>query len=425
MRINRIELENIRCFEHIVLDLCSKSTPSPWTLILGDNGTGKSTLLRSIALCLSSPKLSGALFEDAKSTWLRTGTKRGSIRIDFDSREKIELSIKLEKYGESITKQRANPDELIWDKIFICGYGAGRTTFGSRSFERYSSRDSVSSLFDYDSPLQNPELILHRLNSSLASGKEILSWIDNVLMLPDGSTRLGISGLEIRGPWGDYAPVGSLGDGYQATLAWILDMLGWAMFRDYGMLKTGVEGIILIDEIEQHLHPIWQKKIIGVLHQQFPKVQFISTTHSPLCVIGTTDLKDEDISLILLRQMSSQVEAIDELIPPRGLRADQVLTSYLFGLDTTSDNETKSQIERLSALLSPNAAHTPRTPHEIESLRVSLKKKLGSEETELERIVSSAVQEVLASSSSLIQPPQEAVNFEIKRQLRELLSSDD
>lgn len=425
MRINRIKLENIRCFEHLALDLISDSSPTPWTLILGDNGTGKSTLLRSIALGLSSPKLAGALFEDAKSTWLRTGTKRGLIRIEFDSGESIEITIKLEKYGETIARQKATPDDIVWDKIFICGYGAGRSTFGSKSFERYSARDSVSSLFDYDAPLQNPELILHRLSSSIADEGEILSWIDRVLMLPAGSTRLRMSGLEIRGPWGEYTPVGSLGDGYQATLAWILDMLGWAMFRDHGMLNTGVEGIILLDEIEQHLHPVWQKRIIGVLHEQFPKVQFISTTHSPLCVIGTTDLKDEDVSLILLRQMESQVEALDELSPPRGLRADQVLTSYLFGLDTTSDNETKSQIERLSVLLSPDARHLAGTQREIEALRNSLKQKLGTAETELERLVSNAMQEVLANSSKLSPIPQEAINFEIRRQLKELLSTDD
>lgn len=440
MRITSIELENIRCFEHIVVDLCQAGSASPWSVILGDNGVGKSTLLRSITLGLSSPKIAGALLEDAGTPWLRRGARRGTISLNFDDGNKCELRIKLQSYGEKIVDHKASSGATWWDKIFVCGYGAARSFFGDTSYSQYSVRDAVSTLFNYDSRLQNPELMLRRLVSPTAdspstAGKEVLRQIDQVLMLPPGSTRLEKTGLEIRGPWGNYTPVGALGDGYKATLAWILDLIGWAMFRDPQMLESGIEGIVLVDEIEQHLHPQWQRRILKILHDQFPRIQFISTTHSPLCVIGTTDFSDQEISLIHLQQIDDSVQASSNLKPPRGLRADQVLTSYLFGLETTGDNQTTFEIERLSRLLSQSKP-TAEEEKEVAHLRKTLSLKLGSAETELERQVSDAVLEALETNlrksaakmktgdlsqgvSSL--SPNAAYDLEVKRQLKDLL----
>jgi energy-coupling factor transporter ATP-binding protein EcfA2 len=432
MRISSIELKNIRCFEHIAIDLGSDGSPAPWAVVLGDNGTGKSTLLRCIALGLAPTTLAASMIVEAGGEWVRTGAKHGTISITLETGEKRELSIHRESDGEHIVDHRKSFSDALRDRIFVCGYGAARRSFGDRSFQSYSVRDAVSTLFNYDAELQNPELILRRIGDQNGGNTEVLGWIDNVLMLPRGSTRLGKSGLEVRGPWGDFTPVGSLGDGFRATLAWILDFLGWVMFRDYEMLHTGISGIVLVDEIEQHLHPQWQRRILGLLRRQFPEVQFIVTTHSSLCVIGTTDFADEDVSLIHLRQRDLSVGAISGLRPPRGLRADQVLTSYLFGLETTSDDQTKFEIERLSKLLS-RQQRTPDEEAEVMRLREALGQKLGSEETELGRRVSRAAQTVVASEvERRLDPAQQLdaatptaeqpVDLEVKRQFQELIA---
>ena len=259
----------------------------------------------------------------------------------------------------------------------------------------------------------------------------MLSWLDKILLLPDGSVQLKPTGLEINGPWGDFTPVGALSDGYRATLAWLLDFLGWVMYLNPTMLATGVKGIVLVDEIEQHLHPQWQRQIYQLLTKMFPGVQFITTTHSPLCVIGTTDLADKDVSLILLRRSGEAVEAISGLQPPRGMRADQVLTSFLFGLETTSDNQTKFEVERLAGLLS-KPERTAAEETEIEQLRQALDGKLGSDETELGRQVEHAAKEAteqqyesllkgVGQAKRSLTTPLAAVDFEVKRQLKELL----
>ncbi len=426
LRITKIILENIRCFEYAEID-CKATALG---VILGDNGVGKSTLLKSIALGLSSPKTTLGLFEQGGMPWLRRGAQSGRIRLEFNNGDASESTIRLETYGE-ILSPGGSPWELEHEQVLVCGYGAARRAFGDKSYSSYSLREAVGTLFDYDAKLQNPELILRRLLPPDGDSHRVLSWLDKILLLPDGSVQLKPTGLEINGPWGDFTPVGALSDGYRATLAWLLDFLGWVMYFNPAMLTSGVRGIVLVDEIEQHLHPLWQRQIYQLLTKMFPDVQFITTTHSPLCVIGTTDLADKDVSLIHLQRRGDAVEAVSGLQPPRGMRADQVLTSFLFGLETTGDNQTKFEVERLAKLLS-QPERTTAEADEVERLRQSLNGKLGSDETELGRQVERAAknateqqfEKLLNSSQPAVRSfnlASSAVDFEIKRQLKELL----
>lgn len=436
--VSRIVLENIRSFEAVEIGFAQTgSSPTLLNVLLGDNGLGKSTLLKCVALGLASPKAVSKLFEEPGFPWLRHETDEGLIRLEFSDGSFSQLTIRLESYGEQIAEHICQSEALRQEQIVVCGYGAARRAFGDRSHSGYQMREAVSTLFNYDSRLQSPELIIRRLLTPNAetvngAGEEILRWIDYVLLLPEGSTRLGPAGLEISGPWGFFKPLGMLGDGYKATLAWIMDFLGWVMYRDAQMLQTGVRGIVLVDEIEQHLHPSWQRRIYSLLTKQFPNVQFVTTTHSPLCVIGTTDLGDEEVSLVHLRRTEGNSVAVrDNLKPPRGMRADQVLTSYLFGMETSGDDQTKFEIERLSKLLSKKAP-TSAENAEIKRLRSSLDEKLGTGETELERTVENITEKALEANQQeffdALRPDEPAelnksvIDLETKRQLKNLLA---
>lgn len=423
-RLRRVVLENIRSFEYADITLERDGQITPWTVIVGDNGTGKSTVLKAIALALSTPKDAVALFEtDTRGEWLRTGATSGSITIEMEHLGQTvtsTLSITRRPYGEAL--DAVTNGEVWLDSLFVCGYGASRRTLRSDMQRSYSTRNAVATLFDPEASLQDPELALRRFLSSSSGEFDPLRAIDNVLLLPPGSTKLGDQGLEVRGQWGFSAPVASLSDGYRSTLSWVLDLLGWVFLRSPEMLWNGLQGQILIDEVEQHLHPSWQRRIIGALRRQFPRVQFIVTTHAPLCVTGTTDLDDDEVSLVHLGWNGDAVQAQSGLLPPRGLRADQILTSYLFGLETTTDDETKHDIERLAALLAqPAEAATA----EVEQLRSKLHEKLGSEETALGREASAVVDDVLSAHLNAVIAERastpEALSLEVRRQLQELL----
>ncbi len=189
------------------------------------------------------------------------------------------------------------------------------------------------------------------------------------------------------------------------------------------MLLNEISCIVLIDEIEQHLHPSWQKAIVKLLRTQFPNIQFITTTHSPLVATGTTDLKDEECSLVLLDRVGhSSVTAHDQLQPPRQQRTDQILTSYLFGLTTTSDNTIVQKIQRYSQLASK--VRNDIEEDELLSLHRELEGVLGTKETKLQHIVAKEVHKALQDKlESLLLDPK-AVDFEIKRRLLELFNGE-
>ena len=82
-------------------------------------------------------------------------------------------------------------------------------------------------------------------------------------------------------------PLHSWADGYRVTLNWILDIYAWAMMHGQAIDEEGhVHGILLIDEIEQHLHPSMQRGIFRSLKELFLRMQILASTHSPLILQG-------------------------------------------------------------------------------------------------------------------------------------------
>jgi len=434
MYIKKIVINKIRCFEHIEIDLSSEQGAKMWTLLLGDNGVGKTTVLRCIAMALMGPTNASGLLSELYGEWVRGQSDKpeeATIRIEFDkgrddsTHQWIETKFERTNSGDTKVTQETSSgstEEFPWDDIFVCGYGAARRAFGTKDYSEYTSIDSLYTLFNYDSPLQNPELILRRIKDTGVKLKEMLSWIEKILMLEEGSIDLGFKGITVSGPWGKFMPLGSIGDGHHSTLAWLSDMLGWAFFYDKDLFKEArnkISGIVLLDEIEQHLHPSWQKQFIKLLSDQFPNLQFIATTHSPLCAIGTANLPADKCSLVLLAQEDDHVRGYDKLLPPHGRRADQVLTSYLFGLDTSGDNKTKAEIQKYSYLAGKKRSSDEEA--EYKTLFAILESKLGTQETDLEQFVSEAISETLRKNPETNKYNDKSLDFEIKRQLNDLL----
>ncbi|MFB0516760.1 MAG: AAA family ATPase [Candidatus Neomarinimicrobiota bacterium] len=430
--ISRIKLHNVRCFRETTIELNPYALKPSWTVIVGNNGVGKSTLLRSIALGLCD--LSGAytLLGDLYGEWLCEGEKDGYIELEFakyggSKKPKITTTFHRGESGYTLIEQNTIPEEdFPWDSIFVCGYGAARRTYGTKDYAEYTIPDAVYTLFNYDTPLQNAELILRRLESENVSIKDLLRRIDEILMLPLGSVRLNYMrkrGIFVKGPWG-VKSLGALADGYQAMIALMVDILGWLLFYDPNMLKKDkpIRGIILLDEIEQHLHPRWQQRILGLLHNTFPHLQLITTTHSPMCTIGTTELEDKDCSLVLLTQEDGSVHAIDRQPPPRKKRADQVLTSYLFGLATASDSTIKRDIQRYSQLLEKR--RSKEEERELIRIKRSLEDVFAGE-TALERETTRSIREIISKKPNLEKITATTISYETKRQLRELLKDYD
>lgn len=309
MNINRVSLTNIRCFDELEIQLDGRSA-----LIIGDNGDGKSTVIRSLAMGLCDDSSAAALFRDLHGETVQKGYKSGRIEVtlrdhtgEFRTVTEIKSLKTFERVEQTLShrslrskrRRKISQMEFPWNRIFAAGYGAGIRVQGTADYDYYLTADAVYPLFRYDAPLQNPELIVRRLvdaarRNGQGGAHKILTYIKtllkNLLQLDDqDQVELTRTGITVRGRWGR-SELSSLGDGYRSTVTWILDLLSWWFLRrSHARRSNGpvaIRGIVLIDEIEQHLHPRWQRNIMRLLTDSFPHVQFIATTHSPLVASG-------------------------------------------------------------------------------------------------------------------------------------------
>jgi predicted ATP-binding protein involved in virulence len=104
--------------------------------------------------------------------------------------------------------------------------------------------------------------------------------------------------------------------------------------------------VVLIDEIDAHLHPDWQRRIVGALSEQFRAVQFIATTHSPL-IVG--ELEQHQVYR-MEQQPDGEIVATRPTHPLKGLGVAGLLTSAMFGLTSTLDQKTQALLEQQRAL---------------------------------------------------------------------------
>lgn len=390
MKITRLHLKDIRCFENFEINF-EKGRGSS-VLVIGENGDGKSTVLRSLAMGLCDWSSAAALFRELPGEFVRHGSTNGegTIRIDLSAGAysyRIKTTIKTVRGFERIEQRhyrwkgparpkRLDQDKFPWDRIFASGYGAGIRVHGTADFDSYRTVDAVYPLFMYDAPLQNPELVIRRLVMEAQRGKSkpriharrVLAEIKSLL---EGFFNLGSSDAIELLPTAialrrrrDSIPLAALGDGYRSIVTIVLDLLAWWFLKQPRAKRTaeiaGISGIVLIDEVEQHLHPGWQQTIMSRLTRSFPRLQIVATTHSPLVSSGC-----EGIPVHRLEQGKHSIER------PFGWLAEDVYR--MMGVPSSrSDSFLILDEFRVLDLKRLRRTATPRELHRLSALRRQL-----------------------------------------------------
>ena len=381
-----LELENVRCFGgRQILELTDKKgRPAQWTLLLGDNGVGKTTLLQCLAWMRPvpqgnkrgkeeeppkkiEPSLNGEP-DDVFNSLLRTGPNIESRlkatlipgqELNSESkgrRQKIETGIWMRGANKRLQERKLTTNKfprtignpLLFEPLMFW-YAANRH-MGISNLDNDKLTDSLASLFSNSTELYDAEERLLQLDylavkrkghhkKRLEQVKQILSTV-----LPDISTKNDIeilgprggepdeeSGVKFHTPYGG-VPLAGLSLGYQTTLAWTVD-LAWRLYDRFPESSNPLAepAIVLIDEIDLHLHPRWQRQIIANLTENFPNTQFIATAHSPLMVQAATDA-----NLAVLQEQKGQIKIENRPQFIESWRADQILTSDLFGVSARS-----------------------------------------------------------------------------------------
>lgn len=227
--LSRIMLEGFKCFPECVDIEFTRPSPdhSAWTVVLGANGTGKTSILRAIAMCLCDETAATGLLTELSGSMVRNGCDKAEIELELASDDEPPITHKItttihgsQRGSEELAQPTKLPENFPYDRLFACGYGAARSTIGSESVRRYEPLDAFYSLFNYEARLQNPELALLRIAQHTKTDVEqVIAPIVDILQLPSGSVAFERDGLRVTGPWGTYVPAGAMGDGYAATLA--------------------------------------------------------------------------------------------------------------------------------------------------------------------------------------------------------------
>lgn len=367
-----------------------------WYVLLGENGTGKTTVLQSIAVVLAGRREAPLLIRSPEE-WIRS-SKDGEATCELSLRfgretpklagETLDLSLALSprstELGITIAPSPSYSSEAADQRertlynhsgFVLAGYGPYRRLRESSRHGTFldpaaEDRLPFGSLF-FPAALTDSESWLQRLDyeyleaepserPQLRERRDAVISVINQLLPSHMPIRLhSVGGKGVRFLSANERPlsVSQVSDGYRTMFALAVDLLRWIVERAkpgrqlFRQEKTGwvvsVPGIVLIDEVEAHLHPKWQREISFFLQRTFPNIQFIVATHSPFIAQAATPggifvlTRDQDTDSIHVNQ---SVESL------RGWRAEQILSSPAFDLPMTRDIVTEDLLKEHAQL---------------------------------------------------------------------------
>lgn len=350
MKLKTLDLQNFRCFPSLHIDFHEQLT-----VLAGKNGSGKSSILEAAAIavgvftnCLGNKNIkSYALhIKDALRKYYEIGSNtdvqqqypvlidahgtydgknvswrraiyspKGSIRYSYhkDAREIIQIS-------DEVVKSLRSGDQMLKLPI-ICYYGTRRlwaSEKNKKNTENATTYTRTNGYIDSIDGAANDKLMLKwfknmaikqtqkngapiELQIVTQAVEKILSLIsdykDIIVEYNPDSEEIDIIYTDNAGEKNNI-PLNQMSDGYKCTLSLIAD-IAYRMAMLNPQLQENIlsqtEGIVFIDEIDLHLHPAWQQRILNDLQTIFPKVQFIVTTHAPAVI---NSVRSENLRLL-------------------------------------------------------------------------------------------------------------------------------
>ena len=332
MKIASFSIQNYRCIQDLEVNcLDDKGKVRQWTVLLGENNSGKTNVLRALALLetvehefpveaeTAGERESTVLYAPlvVKHKDLIVGVENLRVEATLCSENSIQ-------FPWSYTDARVNVRPVLNEnRLSVFAYGVSRYPAHTALNERESK--PYKTLFSTEARLSDLEEWLLKLDylsrmDDEKSQREGRKRLDSVRRLLQSSLFPEVLDVTFVASGGADSQVivkfvtkdgtmrfDELGFGYQTSLTWLTDFCK-RMFELYPKSKNPLheEAVVLVDELDLHLHPRWQRDIVPTLSKVFPRVQFIVTTHSPHVLQSM-----EDVNLYVLRRdaESGEIEA--------------------------------------------------------------------------------------------------------------------
>jgi len=423
MYIKKVVIENIRSISHFEMKF---PQPAGWHVLIGDNGSGKTSVLQAMALGVLGQNNVPVLRISVVS-WIKHGIDKARISLnierdkkfddigdgmpDFEFIESVSLlggardekvsgkhglirdmhipaSFTTDTFTDDDRQHKFNWNTAGW---FSIGFGPFRQfTGGNRDrYKLYDSNPKVAahlSLYGENIALTEALVWLEELDNRRLREKEkkeiqgaqepetdyvfesanilfaIKKFINNTKLLPNNAQFdfIDLDGEPVfKEPNGMQIKVSQMSNGYQSILGLAFELIrqlvrvygAKAVFADIekGNMQIPLPGVVLIDEIDAHLHPTWQTRIGHWFTQYFTNLQFIVTTHSPLICRACEKGSIWRLAAPGSEMPSGEIKGIDR----DRLIYGNILDAYgteVFGSDPVRSKQSHDKLERLGRL---------------------------------------------------------------------------
>jgi hypothetical protein len=395
MQVTQLRIENLRSLARAELNLNVPGAGGMQfpnvNVLLGGNGVGKTSVLRALALATLGPLLSSSSGYVPENLIRRSPGKRVlnplklppatvAARVELHDAElpgyakalkggvALDMSTVVAPLGTAErlqwsvqpAKMRGVVEHLQFDDVapafFVVGYGATRRVEASTRVDESARMKSRTRRYERVASLFEDHLGLMPMSYWLPDyakrNKGRYVQVVNLVnrLLPENCRMRGTATATPAGTEhlfdmnGVTLPFRALSDGYRAYIGWIGDMLfHLCMGAVSGTKLVETRGMVLIDEIDLHLHPEWQRVVLPTLSRALPRVQFVVTTHSPL-VVGS--LEAQNLFSLVDEGGATVVRRFPEKV--HGRSAEQILLSPYFGLESTRAEPAAEQLQALA-----------------------------------------------------------------------------
>ncbi|MGV2939602.1 AAA family ATPase [Mesobacillus sp. LC4] len=396
MRISTLHIENFKLFKEKKLNFNDQ-----FTLIIGNNGTGKTSILEALTVGLGGylAGLDGVqtrniIYDEIRKEWDKPGdatiTKEPQIPVVIKcegtladkciiwkrTKDSIKGKTTRSQAKDIIQTAKEMQQAIVKNKdhsiiLPVISYQSAGRLFSQKKNKWVDpfKREDMSRFIGYTDCLESESNIklfvnwLRRMTTIQLQKRKKIGELDAVLNAVEEfmrglveeneevSIEYDFEEEEVMVEFGEQRiPLRMMSSGYRSIIGMVADIAYRMAILNPQLREDAIKetpGVIVIDELDLHLHPRWQWKIVEDLKRTFPKVQFIATTHAPIIISSCSD-----IEIINLHEENNHIESSKES-NPYGWQVEDTLTDIM---DTYSRSpEVQKEIDELEELYSLKA----------------------------------------------------------------------